>query len=196
MIEWTHISKSSGHLGFTKTKNRLEAFHWRHKSRDFNLFTEAFKVCQQLKNHSGKTLGDSTVLEISDRRWDMASSDFITGLPTSKTGYDAVTIISGCLSRRVHFVACTKCTGLWYYGNSVCQFFKMGFLHNMDCQSVYPVNRDVPYLSKLWQELLIPFAISIKMSSVRHPETEVSSEVINHMLENYIRWYCSYNSTD
>lgn len=37
---------------------------------------------------------------------------------------------------------------------------------------------------------------SLILSSVKHPQTDGSSEVMNRMLQNYIRCYCSNNSTN
>lgn len=36
----------------------------------------------------------------------------------------------------------------------------------------------------------------LKMSSSRHPQTDGASEVMNRMVENYIRCYCSYHQDD
>ena len=38
--------------------------------------------------------------------------------------------------------------------------------------------------------------IQLKMSSSRHPQTDGASEVMNRMIENYLRCYCSYHQND
>jgi len=38
--------------------------------------------------------------------------------------------------------------------------------------------------------------IQLKMSSSRHPQTDGASEIMNRMIENYIRCYCSYHQDD
>lgn len=60
----------------------------------------------------------------------MVSSDFTTGLPTSKAGYDAVTTFVDRLSHRVHFVACNTFDS----EDTLATNFPRLFLHNMECQ--------------------------------------------------------------
>ncbi len=38
--------------------------------------------------------------------------------------------------------------------------------------------------------------IKLEMSSSRHPQTDGSSEIMNRMVENYLRCYCSYHQKD
>ena len=46
------------------------------------------------------------------------------------------------------------------------------------------------------QELMGLLGIKLKMSTSRHPQTDGSSEVMNRMVENYLRCYCSYRQDD
>ena len=38
--------------------------------------------------------------------------------------------------------------------------------------------------------------VQLKMSSSRHPQTNGASEIMNRMIENYLRCYCSYHQND
>ncbi len=39
-------------------------------------------------------------------------------------------------------------------------------------------------------------AVKLKISSSRHPQTNVSSEIMNRMVQNYLRCYCNYHQND
>jgi hypothetical protein len=57
-------------------------------------------------------------------------------------------------------------------------------------------DRDPKFTSKFWQTLMDLYGIKLKMSTSRHPQTDGSSEIMNRMLENYLRCYCSYRQDD
>lgn len=48
-------------------------------------------------------------------------------------------------------------------------------------------DRDPRFTSKFWDCLMDLFGVKLKMSSSRHPQTDGASEVMNRMVENYLR---------
>lgn len=40
------------------------------------------------------------------------------------------------------------------------------------------------------------YAVKLRMSSVKHPHTDGATDVINRMVENYIRCFCNYEQND
>lgn len=69
----------------------------------------------------------------------MASSDFITGQPTSKTGNDAMTTFVDHLSRPVHFVTCNTSDSAQTVAANV---FKLVFTQN-GLPDAFISNKDV-----------------------------------------------------
>eukprot|EP00171_Calliarthron_tuberculosum_P000149 IDg149t1 len=57
-------------------------------------------------------------------------------------------------------------------------------------------DRDPKFTSKFWSELMSQCGVRLKMSSSYHAQTDGSSEIMNRMLENYLRCYCNYHQTD
>ena len=74
------------------------------------------------------------------------------------------------------------------------------FFKNIFSQHCLPANivsdRDPKFVSRLWKHLMKLCDIQMKISSSRHPKTDGASEVINRMIENYLRCYCSYHQND
>ena len=57
-------------------------------------------------------------------------------------------------------------------------------------------DRDPKFTSKFWKRLMELCGVKLKMSTSRHPQTDGASEIMNRMVENYIRCYCSYHQND
>lgn len=50
--------------------------------------------------------------------------------------------------------------------------------------------------STFWKRVMEMCGVKLKMSTSRHPQTDGASEVMNRMVENYLRCYCSYHQCD
>ena len=187
-----HDSKIAGHFGYYKTLSRLKNFYWKHKSRDVKNYVQGCQTCQQKKDSREKKLGDPTSLEIPDRRWGSIATDFIVSLPKTKNGYDSITTWVDRLSRRVHFIPSKEEDTAVDSANS---FFANIFkLHGIPDSIVS--DRDPKFTSKFWKRLMELCGIKLKMSTSRHPQTDGLSEIMNRMVENYIRCYCNYHQND
>ena len=108
-------------------------------------------------------------------------------LPRTKHGFDSITKWVDRLSHRVHFIPSrvddtAVDVASSFFGN----VFK---LHGLPDSIVS--DRDPKFTSRFWQHLLSLCGIRSQMSSSHHPQTDGSSEVMNRMVENYLRCYCS-----
>lgn len=99
-----HDSKVAEYMGFAKTFGRLQDFHWKNKSRDIRSYCEGSPICQQHKDHGREKLTDPTPLYIPSRRWGSIGTDFIVGLPKTRSSYGAITTWVNRLTTRVHFI--------------------------------------------------------------------------------------------
>lgn len=127
-----------------------------------------------------------------ERRWGSLAIDFIDALPRTKDGFDAITTWVDRLTRRVHFIpSCTTDTAV----DVAYAFFERIF-----SQYGLPDNTvsdpDQKFVSKFWKHLMSHCQVKLKTSTSRHPQTDGASEVMNRMVENYIRCYCSYHQND
>jgi len=187
-----HDAKVAGHFGFAKTLSRLEAFHWKHKTRDVRQYCRGCQVCQQQKDHGQKKLTDPTPLDVPLRRWGSIGTDFIVGLPKTRNGVDAITTWVDRLSRRVRFIACKETdTAVDVAEAFFAHIFK---LHGLPDSVVS--DRDPKFTSKFWSRLMELCGISTQMSTSNHPQTDGASEVMNRMVENFLRCYCSMRQDD
>ena len=192
LLHLAHDSKVSGHFAFAKTLARLDGFHWKGKTRDVKKYCAGCLICQQNKDGNQKKITDPQPLEIPQRRWGSVSSDFIVSLPRTSRGFDAITTYVDRLSRRVHFLPCkSDDTALDVAKSFFDNIFK---LHGLPDELVS--DRDPKFTSNFWKNLMKLCGIKTKMSTSHHPQTDGISEVMNRMVGNYLRCYCSLNQKD
>lgn len=104
ILRLAHDISSSGHFGYLKTLARLSSFHWKNKTQDVQAYCAGCITCQQYKDNRVKPYGDPQPIPFPERRWGSLAMDFITHLPPTAQGFNAITTIVDRFSRRVHFL--------------------------------------------------------------------------------------------
>lgn len=95
-------------------------------------------------------------------------------------------------TRRVHF---SKSKTPYTAVNVADALFSNIFKHHGLLDSIVS-DIDSKCTSKVWKRLMELSLIQLKMSSRRHPVTNGASEVMNCIVETYVRCYCLYNEDD
>lgn len=113
------------------------------------------------------------------------SMDFITGLPTTSKGHDAILVFVDRLSKMAHFAPCHKDTS----ASDTAKLFidHVYKLHGLPFDIVS--DRDGRFTSDFWRELTRLLGTKLLMSSSFHPETDGQTERTNRILEEYLRHY-------
>lgn len=189
ILELAHDCKVSGHFSYAKTLSRLDAFHWKVKSKDVENYCAGCMTCQTSKDGRTKQLGDPQPLELPERRWGSVSVDFVTHLPTTKRGFDSITTFVDRFSKRIHLVP-SRTTDT--AEDTAIAFFENVFkVHGLPDSIVS--DRDPKFTSRFWSQLMKLCGIKLRMASSRHPQTDGSTEIMNRMAANYLRCYCNYH---
>lgn len=112
----------------------------------------------------------------------------------SKTGRgsDCISTWVDRLSQRVRFLACKETDQT---PDALRAFFTNIFPHHGLPDSIISY-RDPRFISLFWKSLIDLCDIHSRMSTARHPQTDGASEVMNRMIENHIRCFCSFEQTD
>ena len=110
ILEEAHGAPLSGHTGIDRTVARLkETFWWPQMYTDAVAWVRGCDACQRNKASSHKPKGVLQPLPVPARCWGSISTDFITGLPRTANGYDAILVFVDRLSKMAHF----------HYGNEL-----------------------------------------------------------------------------
>jgi hypothetical protein len=107
--EEAHDSPYSGHFGKHKVLHQInQNFWWPGWTKDVESYVFGCLVCQRNKAQTDKKAGLLQPLSVPSFKWESASMDFITQLPVTKTGYDAIAVSVDMLTKVVHFARHTR----------------------------------------------------------------------------------------
>jgi hypothetical protein len=100
ILEESHRSNLSIHPGATKMYHDLKKlFWWYGLKRDVAQFVYSCLVCQKSKIEHQKPAGLLTPLDVPEWKWDSISMDFVTSLPNTPSGHDAIWVIVDRLTK-------------------------------------------------------------------------------------------------
>lgn len=189
ILQLAHDNHTAGHFGYSKTLARLKNYHWKNKALDVQEYCRGCFTCQQNKDGRTKPLGVPQPLELPDRRWGSVSMDFVTHLPTTANGNDCIITFVDRFTKRIHLVSSHGTDSAVDVAD---HFFNNAFrLHGLPDSIVS--DRDPKFTSKFWNHLMSRCGIKLKMSTSRHPQTDGATEVMNRMVGNYLRCYCTFH---
>jgi len=105
ILEESHRSSLSIHPGATKMYHDLKKlFWWSGLKRDVAQFVYACLTCQKSKVEHQKPAGMLTPLDVPEWKWDSISMDFVTSLPNTPRGHDAIWVVVDRLTKSAHFI--------------------------------------------------------------------------------------------
>ena len=79
-------------------------FWWSGLKRDVAQFVYSCLFCQKSKVEHQKPVGLLTSLDVPEWKWDSISMDYVTSLPNTPRGYDAIWVIVDRLTKSAHFI--------------------------------------------------------------------------------------------
>ena len=105
ILEEAHSSAYAMHPGSTKMYRDLqENYWWNGMKRDIAEFVAKCLVCQQVKIEHQRPTGLLQPLPIPEWKWEHITMDFVTGLPRTPKGHDAIWVIVDRLTKSAHFL--------------------------------------------------------------------------------------------
>ena len=100
-----HMTVYTVHPGSTKMYQDLKTtFWWSNMKREIANFVAQCLTCQQVKIEHQKPGGPLQPLPIPIWKWDEITMDFVTGLPKTAKGHDAILVIVDRLTKLAHFL--------------------------------------------------------------------------------------------
>ncbi|KAL8451288.1 hypothetical protein Emag_002817 [Eimeria magna] len=179
-----HDHPTAGHMGFNKTYQQLTQLYYWEGVKDFvKRYVETCVRCQMSKAVTQKPAGLLHSLSIPAKRWDSISMDFITGLPLSTKGNDAVMVVVDRLSKVAHFIPLPVSST----AADIAALFTREIVRLHGVPSSIVTDRDARFISQFWQHFTTQFEIRRCLSTAFHPQTNGQTELTNQTLERLLR---------
>jgi transposase InsO family protein len=154
-------------------------------------YVKGCHTCARSKHWNWKTAGAMEPLPVPQGPWEWTQSDHIGALPRSQ-GYDAIYVVSDCLTKMAHFIpTTTRATAeelVELHLKHVWRAHGVPQIHNTDCGPLFTVD----YTRRFFKAL----GIDQRHSTAYHPQTQGQVESNNKWLETYLHTFCNHCQND
>ena len=108
LISDFHDSPYVGHVGINKTTRLISRYYWwLNMVKDIATYVRECHSCQTIKARQEKPSGLLNPLELPMAPWECINLDFITQLPVTRRGHDAIMVVVDKLTKMVHIISTT-----------------------------------------------------------------------------------------
>ncbi|CAI7787037.1 unnamed protein product [Closterium sp. NIES-54] len=176
-----------GHFGSNKTLAGIaKVYYWPHMANDVQKFVTSCDTCQRMKSSKHKKAGLLQPLLVPEQPWQVDSLDFITGLPPTNAGHDAILVVIDKFSKMGHFIP----THTTARTEETAQLFLKHIISQHGIPTTLISDRDPKFTSKFWKELMSLMGTRLAMSSAYHPQTDGQTKHLNQIVEQLLRAAC------
>ncbi len=188
-----HDEPSGGHLGVTKTQLSLQRTHfWPKMLQDIKSYVVSCRSCQSCKPNLHPAVVAPQPIIPPPTRGHTVAMDFITSLPKTLTGYDAILTVTDILTDRVTLIK-TKTTAT---AEDTAQLFVEHVFCKVGMPLVTISDRDPKFTSEFWQSMMKKLGTKTNMSTADYAQADGRSEKTNQTMITICRQMVSYNQSN
>lgn len=172
ILQEVHNLPSGGHKGVVKTIDLIKRYYyWPGMRESIKRYIRNCYECHRAKAPTDQKNGLLQPLPIPQQRWLDISLDFITGLPKTMNGNNAILNVIDRLSKERHYIACVSGDE----GTSTEETLNMLIdhvykLHGAPASIVS--DRGPQFVSALWKSFNKRLGTQMNLSTAFHPETD------------------------
>ncbi|KAJ9567106.1 hypothetical protein OSB04_003072 [Centaurea solstitialis] len=184
IMDEAHQSKYSIHPGSGKMyKGLKEHYWWPGMKRDIATYVSKCLTCAKVKAEHQKPSGLLQQPEIPEWKWEQISMDFVTKLPKTKKGHDAVWVIVDRLTKSAHFLPIKET----YSIDKLAQLYvgEIVMRHGVPISII--ADRDSRFTSRFWQSFQTTLGTRVDLSTAYHPQADGQTERTIQTLEDMLR---------
>lgn len=191
ILEAYHDDPHSGHFGTNRTLELVERkFYWPGLGRDARAYVKDCSVCLGAKAKHHRPYGELSSLPQPQRPGEEYSMDFITGLPESFVGHqavDSILVIVDRFTKMAFFIPVAKTIN----APELARLFHERIECWFGAAKGIVSDRGSVFTSCFWSELCYYSKVKLRYSTAFHPQTDGQTERINQVIETYLRCYAA-----
>ncbi|GKA59799.1 putative reverse transcriptase domain-containing protein [Tanacetum coccineum] len=184
IMDEAHKSRYLVHLGVDKMYYDLRDMYWSPgMKKDIALYVSKCLTCSKIKVEHQRPSGLLQQPKIPEWKWERIAKDFITKLPRTRNGHDAIWVIVDRLTKSAHFLP-------------IREDFKMDRLARLYLNEIISrhgvlisiiSDSDSRFTSRFWQSMQEALGTQLDMSTAYHPQTDGQSERTIQTLKDMIK---------
>ena len=179
-----YCSRFAVHLSGTMMYQDLRRqYYWSGMKRHVGDFVRRCLTCQQVKAEHQKPTGLLQPLEVVEWKWEHITMDFVTHLPWTPQGHDAVWVIVDRLTKSAHF----QVVRMTFTLERFCRLYirEIVQLHGVPVSIVS--DRDPRFTTHFWKSFQKAMGTRLTMSKAFHPQTDGQLERTIQVSEDMLR---------
>jgi hypothetical protein len=151
--------------------------------REIARFVAECDVCRRVKAEHQRPAGTLQPLSIPEWKWDEVGMDFITGLPKTQKGSNAIWVVVDRLSKVAHFLPIREDITASQLADLYVS--RIVSLHGVPKKIIS--DRGSLFTSKFWASFQQAMGTRLSFSTAYHPQTGGQTERVNQILEDMLR---------
>ena len=153
-------------------------------------FVQHCEICQKNKRDFNQKHGWLIPLPTPTEPWDVVGIDFVTGLPKTKQGHDAILVVVDHLTKMTHAIPCTKTIT----AKETAKLFVENIFRYHGMSQAIVSDRGPQFISQFWHSLFTQLGTQLMLSTAYHPQTNGLTERVNGILMGTLRIFCSQHA--
>ncbi|GJW80855.1 reverse transcriptase domain-containing protein [Tanacetum coccineum] len=184
IMDEAHKSRYSVHPRADKMYYDLrDMYWWPRMKRDIATYVSECLTCAKVKAEHQRPSGLLQQPEIPEWKWENITMDFITKLPRTRNGHDAIWVVVDRLTKSAHFLAIRED----YSTKKLVRLYTDEIVARHGVPVSIISDRDARFTSRLWKTFQKALGTRLDMSTAYHPQTDGQSERTIQTLEDMLR---------
>nr|GEV07329.1 putative reverse transcriptase domain-containing protein [Tanacetum cinerariifolium] len=184
IMDEAHKSKYFVHLGADKMYYDLrDRYWWSGMKKDIDVYVSKYSTCLKVKAEHPRPSGLLQQPEIPKCKKEGIAMDFVTKLPRTSSGHDAIWVIVDRLTKSAHFLPMHED----YKMDRLARLYMNEIVARHGVPISIISDHDSRFTSRFWQLTQEALETRLDMSTAYHPQTDGQSERTIQTLEDMLR---------
>jgi transposase InsO family protein len=193
IFEAFHDHPMAGHFGCANTLKAIKSrFYWRYADKKVGDYVCNCPSCQLQTTQPSRPAGLLQPLDVPPHAWHTVTTDYITGLPRTPKGNNAIAVFVDKLTKYVYAVPCSDTSDAVDWANMYVEHV----VQHEGLSTVIISDRGPQFKSAFNRALALRLGIKWNLSTARHPQTDGQTERANRIIEDVLRHFVSPNMVD